>query len=327
MSLILTLAIVILILGLAGVFAVSVSRQQKQRDRYLSVITRDEIRNTREDAEAKQAAKQRADISKKLKQAGADEKAKKKDRASIRELMIQAGFEAPVSRYWIGAFCAAIGVFLVLSVVTGWPAIARAMLAVAGFFALPKMFLKIKAGKRQKKFLEEFPDALDASVRLLQAGMPISEAVAMVSREYQGPLREEMLRLYDNQKIGMPLGTAALEMAKRVPLTEVHMFATALQIQSETGSSLSEVLSNLSAVIRARFRLKRKVKALSSEAKASAAIIAALPILVSLGLYAVNPNYISILFDTTKGNFWLGAAIFWMSCGVLIMRQMINFKV
>jgi tight adherence protein B len=157
--------------------------------------------------------------------------------------------------------------------------------------------------------------------------MPISEAISMVSREFQGPLREEMQRIYDNQKIGVPLGQAALETAKRVPLPEVHMFATALQIQSETGSSLSEVLGNLSGVIRARFRLKRKIKALSSEAKASAAIIAALPILVSLGLYAVNPNYISILFDTRAGNFWLAGAVFWMSCGIFIMKTMINFKV
>ena len=183
------------------------------------------------------------------------------------------------------------------------------------------------AARRQKKFLEELPDALDGCVRLLQAGMPMTEAIAMASREFTGPLREEMLKIYDNQKIGVPLGQAAMETAKRVPLTEVHMFATALQIQSETGSSLSEVLSNLSAVIRARFRLRRKVQALSSEAKASAAIIGALPPLVALGLYLASPNYMDPLFHTAKGHWYLVFCGMWMGCGILIMKQMINFKI
>ncbi len=327
MVLYLTILIIVVIVGAAGVFASRVSTKQKQRERHLSIITRAQGIGSGDDEHAKQAAKHRADIAKKLKQAGDANAAKKKDRTTVRERMMHAGLESPVSRYWIAALLTSIVTFLSLSAMTSWPKIAIVMLSFAAFFTLPKWFLKIKAGKRQKKFLEEFPDALDASVRLLQAGMPISEAIAMVSREYQGPLREEMQRLYENQKIGMPLGAAALEMARRIPLTEVHMFATALQIQSETGSSLSEVLSNLSAVIRARFRLKRKVKALSSEAKASAGIIAALPVLVCLGLYAVNRKYISVLFDTDAGNFWLFMAVFWMFCGVVIMRQMINFKV
>jgi len=163
--------------------------------------------------------------------------------------------------------------------------------------------------------------------RLLQAGMPMSEAIAMGSREFTGPLKEELLRIYDNQKIGVPLGEAALMMARRIPLAEVHMFATALQIQSETGSSLTEILSNLSAVIRARYRLRRKVQALSSEAKSSAAIIGALPVLVSFGLWCLRPEYIGVLFHVKKGQMYLGGAVGWMSIGVLIMRQMINFRI
>lgn len=320
-----TILVVLVIVAVGGVIAVVAGRRQEKRDRYLAVIAKGS-KAGREDGKDKQLAKQRADIAKKLKEAGNDT-VKKKDKTTIKELMQQAGFEVPTSRYWAFSAAFTVVVWISVSMLTSWPQIAVVFVSFTAFLGVPKIFLKVKAGKRQTKFLEEFPDALDASVRLLQAGMPISEAISMVAREFTGPLRDEMTRIYDNQKIGVPLGQAALETAHRVPLTEVHMFATALQIQSETGSSLSEVLSNLSTVIRARFRLKRKVKALSSEAKASAGIIAALPVLVSLGLYAVNPNYISILFDTTKGNIWLGIAIFWMSCGVLIMRQMINFKV
>ena len=115
--------------------------------------------------------------------------------------------------------------------------------------------------------------------------------------------------------------------AERMPITEMQMFATGIMIQQQTGSSLSEILTNMARVIRARFRLKRKVQALSSEAKASAMIIGCLPVVVCLGLYAINPGYMELLFITPKGKVFLWGAIGWMSIGVLIMRQMINFKI
>ncbi len=321
-----TIFIVVLILTLAVVASVAISAQQKKRSRYMAVIARDASLSSSDDKD--KMAKQRADnIARKLKAAGQEENKKKdKDKTSLRDLMMQAGFDAPMSRYWMCAAGFALLVFGLLKL-TSWPSIAVFFVTFTAFAGVPKLFLKWKAARRQKKFLESFADALDASVRLLQAGMPISEAVSMVSREFEGPVRDEMMRIYENQKVGVPLGEAALQMARRIPLPEVHMFATALQIQSETGSSLSEVLSNLSSVIRARFRLKRKIKALSSEAKASAAIIAALPVLVSFGLYLVNEPYISLLFTLPKGKLLLSGAIFWMCCGILIMRQMINFRV
>ena len=316
----------IVVLGIAGLFARSISAKQKVRARTLSVITRAAGGGTKEEGKDKQIARQRADIARKLKDAGKDEE-KKKDKVSIRELMQQAGMDAPVSRFWIGSTIFAIVAWCLLNLLTSWPMIAIIFATFTAFLGVPRWFLKRRAAGRQKKFLAEMPDALDACVRLLQSGMPMTEAIAMVSREYTGPLKEEMLRIYDNQKIGIPLGQAAYETAKRVPLTEVHMFATALQIQSETGSSLSEVLSNLSNVIRARYRLKRKIQALSSEAKASAMIIGSLPILVGTGLYFVNGKYMDPLFHSFKGHIMLGLCACWMMCGVLVMRQMINFRI
>ncbi len=321
-----TIAIVLVIMSVGGVMAYIIGQKQQQRDRLVSVITRSHGSQVKEDGKDKQLAKQRADIAKKLKEAS-HESEKKKDKTTIKELMQQAGIEAPASRFWLWSLVFALVVVACVKLFTAWPTIAIVFITITAFLGIPKMFLRRKADRRQRKFLEEFPDALDASVRLLQAGMPISEAIAMVSREFTGPLKDEMVRMYENQKIGVPLGQAALETARRIPLTEVHMFATALLIQSETGSSLSEVLSNLSAVIRARFKLKRKVKALSSEAKASAAIIAALPVLVSFGLWCVNEKYIGILFHTPLGNFWLCVALGWMGIGIGIMKAMINFKV
>jgi tight adherence protein B len=157
--------------------------------------------------------------------------------------------------------------------------------------------------------------------------MPVSEAILMISREYQGPGGEEMSRVYDKQKIGVALHEAALEATRRMPLPEMKMFATGLAIQAQTGSSLSEVLTNLANVIRARFRLKRKIKALSSEAVASASIIGSLPCLVALGLYFVNREYIMILFTTPFGKVLVVCAVVWMLIGIFVMKIMINFKV
>jgi tight adherence protein B len=324
----LPLAIGLIVVFLIGTIALSVVMGQKQqrRERYMAVISSAGGAGAKGEDQNKALAKQRAELARKLKEAGSENQEKKKDKTSIRDLMQQAGFDAPMSRYWIGSavFTVVVGLLLLL---THWPQMAKFFILITAFFGMPKFFLKKVAASRQKKFLKEFADALDAMARLLQAGMPMSEAIAMASREFEGPLKEEMVRIYENQKIGVPIGEAALISARRVPLPEVQMFATALQIQSETGSSLSEVLNNLSAVIRARFRLRRKVQALSSEAKSSAAIIGALPLLVMGALWLARPEYIGLLFEKQSGHVMLWGSGIWMSFGVLMMRQMINFRI
>lgn len=162
---------------------------------------------------------------------------------------------------------------------------------------------------------------------MLKAGMPVSEAILMASKEFTGPVGDEMSRIYDSQKIGVPLSEATLEAARRMPITEMQMFATGIAIQAQTGASLSEVLLNLSGVIRSRFRLKRKVQALSSEAKASAMIIGALPVLVGLGLYFINRDFIMLLFITNIGRVMFAGGLIWMSIGIFMMKAMINFRV
>lgn len=266
----------------------------------------------------------RANLAKKL-QTEQAQKGKKK--AILRDQLNQAGlYDVSIKSYFIGSVIAACGMFVV-ALLLKMNIIVVFFFSIIGFFGLPKFFLKFKTTRRQKKFLEEFPDALESMVRLLKAGMPMGEAILMVSREYAGPVGEEMTRIYDEQKIGVPIGEACVAAAKRMPLTEMQMFATGIMIQQQTGSSLSEILLNLAKVIRARFRLKRKIQALSAEAKASASIIGALPILVGFGLTVVNPEYMDPLFHTLKGKIFLTGAGCWMLMGILIMRQMINFRI
>ena len=256
-----------------------------------------------------------------------NEKDKKKNRASVTGLIGQTGLSISARQFWMYS-AVSMDLFTFMAWFFFHPSpFVLLMVAVTALLGLPRLVLKKIAARRQKKFLGEFPDALESVVRLLKAGMPVSEAVLMISREFEGPVGEEMSIVYDKQKIGVPLHEAALEATKRMPLTEMQMFATGLAIQAQTGSSLSEVLQNLAHVIRARFRLKRKVKALSSEAIASASIIGALPILVAVGMWFANRDYIEILFTDSFGKLLLGGAVFWMFCGIMVMKVMINFKV
>ena len=269
--------------------------------------------------------KRRADLARKLQQNNESFKAKKS--GGVRERLNLAGLDnVSTKKFWVLSLCSGAAVCL-YAIVMGYSPLIICLFGVIGTLGLPRMVLNFKTKRRQKKFLEDFADALESMVRLLKAGMPVGEAIAMVAREYTGPIGEEMSKIYDEQKIGITLPEACLRSAQRMPLTEMKMFATGISIQQQTGSSLSEILTNLARVIRARFRLRRKIASLSAEAKASAGIIGSLPIVVAGGLYAINPEYMYPLFYTIKGKYYLCGAGGIMLLGCLIMRQMINFKI
>ena len=321
-QIILITAIVFLIVGVAIFIAMNMGSKQSKKN--IDMIRGKHAGDVRVDEKDLQN-KRRAEIARKLK-SSKDEEEGDKDKVSISMKLKQAGFSGKTTKFWVlsvVSFFAFLGLAKYMQVELH----ILIMLGVVGFFGFPRLVLRHMVLKRQQTFLEEFADALDAVVRLLQAGMPVAEAVLMISREFDGPVGEEMSIIYDKQKIGVPLHEAALEGTKRMPLPEMKMFAAGLAIQAQTGSSLSEVLSNLSRVIRARFRLKRKIKALSSEAVSSAAIIGALPILVGGGLYAVNPDYLEPMFTTEEGRGMLTYSAMWMTCGILVMKKMINFKI
>lgn len=321
---IIAMLLVVVIAGI--VLAVMMNKEAERKKRAVELIQGRAISQaSKRDSEQDSQDKRRAEIAKKLKESKEDGKNNSK-KTTIGMMIEQAGLSMSMSQYWIMSVVLMV-VAVFVAKLMGQGGFILVLAAVIGFFGLPRFVLKKMAAKRQKKFLEDFPDALEATVRLLKAGMPISEAIMMISKEFEGPVGEEMSRVYDKQKIGVPLYEAAQEATRRIPLTEMQMFATGLAIQAQTGSSLSEVLMNLSGVIRSRFRLKRKVKALSSEAISSAGIIAALPCVVGGGLYFVNYEYVSVLFTDPFGKVLFTGAVVWMGVGVLIMKTMINFKI
>ncbi|MCB9990825.1 MAG: type II secretion system F family protein [Rhodospirillales bacterium] len=326
LSYIILLLIVLVATGM--IVAIMISNEKAKKERALAVIkgTKQSHDEDGESSSREAQDKRRAEIAKKLKENEEDEAKGKKKGTSLKDRIRQAGMSISVKQFYIFSFIFSLG-FVVLMYLMGLPKLALPFLWFFGFMGLPRMFVKHKIKKRQKQFLEEFGDALEAMVRLLKAGMPVTEAIAMAGREFEGPVGEEMLAIYDSQKVGVPLPEATLEAAERMPITEMQMFATAIAIQTQTGASLSDVLLGLAGVIRARFRLKRKVQALSAEAKASAGIIGSLPFLVGGGMYFINNEYILLLFQTTPGIIMTIAGGTWMMIGVLVMKIMINFKV
>ena len=321
------LILLIALIVVAMIVAFSMNKETERRKHVMDVIKGQEGALQGKSSEKDEQNKRRAEIARKLKEAkgsGIGKDGKKKTTISMK--IEQAGLSISVKQFWVFSVISML-ILAFLAKIMGYSTFVLLMASVIGLLGLPRFILKRMAAKRQKKFLEDFADALDAMVRLLKAGMPVSEAVAMISKEFTGPLGEEMSHIYDKQRIGVALQDAALEATKRMPLPEMQMFATGLAIQAQTGSSLSEVLMNLSGVIRARFRLRRKVKALSSEAIASASIIGALPIIVAGGMYFVNYEYISVLFTTSSGKIVLAAAVAWMCVGIAVMKVMINFKI
>jgi len=313
---------VLVIMILTGMIAVLVSGGKTSKKKRMMAVMKGVQAEDQKKANPQDI--RREALSRKLKEATNEEEKEKKGN-SISDSIMLAGLDISVKQYWLFSFLFAI-VLVGLIALSGKGPFVVAMTGIISFFGIPKLVLKRLAIRRQKLFLLDLADVLESMVRLLKAGMPVSEAIKMVAREYPGPIGEEMGRIYDQQKIGVSLPDAVLSCARRMPLAEVQMFATAVAIQSQTGSSLSEVFENLAKVVRARFRLKRKVQALSSEAKVSAAIIAALPVFVASAMFFLNRDYVMILFETGSGNILLAGAIFWMFLGIVIMRQMINFR-
>lgn len=313
--------IIFLVIGTIT-FVLMKKQSERERARLVSKIRGERSVGGKQVSERELRDRRRADLAKKLQEG--DSGGKKK--VTIKHMLVQAGLPITVTQFWIFSVISAC-LFMGFGLAIRWSPPVILLLAVIGLLGFPRLVLHKLKLRRQKKFLEEFGDALESSVRLLKAGMPVAEAIAMISREFKGPVGEEMAYIYDAQKLGIPLHEACQQSAERMPIPEMRMFATGITIQAQTGASLSEVLSNLASVIRARFRLKRKVKSLASEANASASIIGALPILVGLGIFFLNKEWILLLFTDSLGKILSGGGMIWMLIGIFIMRAMINFKV
>jgi tight adherence protein B len=204
------------------------------------------------------------------------------------------------------------------------------LLPAAGFgvgagFGLPRWVLGFLKKRREAKFLNALPDAVDIIVRGIKAGLPLFDSIKVVAADTSEPLRGEFNAIIETQSIGMPLGEACQRLYERMPLPEANFFGIVIAIQTKSGGNLSEALGNLSKVLRDRRKMAAKIQAMSMEAKASAAIIGALPPIVMIMVYIMTPEYISLLWTHPTGRLMLAGCAVWMSTGIFVMKKMINF--
>ena len=192
-------------------------------------------------------------------------------------------------------------------------------------FGLPRWLLRFFKKRREAKFLQTFPDAVDVIVRGVKAGLPLLESVRIITHDAPEPLKSEFRSIVETQAVGIPLGEACGKLYEHIHVPEANFFAIVIGIQQKAGGNLSEALGNLSRVLRDRKKMKAKIQAMSMEAKASAAIIGALPPAVMTLVYITSPQYIELLWTHPTGRLMLAACGVWMLMGVLVMRKMINF--
>jgi tight adherence protein B len=249
---------------------------------------------------------------------------KKSKNVSLATRIAQAGLDWSKQRFMMTAGGFGIAAFLVVLILDLGllPALGIGFAAAFGF---PFWLLAFLKKRRETKFLNVFPDAVDVIVRGIKTGMPVGDCLKVIANEAQEPVRAEFKTICETQAVGMPIGDACAKLYERIPLPEANFFGIVIQIQQKAGGNLSEALGNLSRVLRDRKKMSAKIKAVSMEAKASAAIIAALPVGVMTLVYITSPDYIELLWTTSLGHMMLGGSALWMLIGVFVMRKMINF--
>lgn len=305
--------------GVAWVLLYPILSGERKAERRMASIARSEpaARPTRGTAKPR-----REQIEGTLKQL--EERQKKAKRPPLSVRLDQAGLSWSKRTYI--AISVAIGfAALIIGYVVNGGIIPPLAFGFAGGFGIPIWLLKFLKKRREAKFLDGLPDAVDVIVRGIKAGLPLLDSLKLIANEAQEPIRSEFRSIIDTQTIGIPLGEACLRLYERIPVPEANFFGIVVSIQQRAGGNLSEALGNLSRVLRDRKKMKAKIKAMSQEAKASAAIIGALPIIVMGLVWFTSPAYIDLLWTDAHGRVMLACSGIWMSIGIFVMRKMINF--
>ncbi len=250
----------------------------------------------------------------------------KKAKLTIRALLEQAGLSITPKAFWIGSGVTGF-LFTLVGLTIGQGIMVTALMGFVGALGMPRMFLSFLRKKRQKAFTNEFASALDVIVRGIKAGIPLNDCLQIIATESPDPVGSEFKILMDAQKVGVPVDKGLEKMVERMPVPELQFFHIVITIQQSSGGNLSEALDNLSTVLRSRKQMREKVKAMSSEAKASAFIIGILPPGVAALISVTSPDYMMVMFTSKVGNIMLMGGALWMLLGILVMRKMINFDI
>ncbi len=245
---------------------------------------------------------------------------------NLNQLILQSGVSIGFTRLLLFIAISVVAAFIGTMVFDG--RINHALFAAlfAGTI-LPFLVLKYLRARRQKAFSAQFPDAVDIIVRSLRAGHPVPVAISMASREMRDPVGSEFGMIVDEITYGADLETALRSLYYRVGTDDLPLFVTAVAIQGSTGGNLGEILENLSKVIRERFKMRRKIRALAAEGRASAMILSSLPIGMFAVVQLLVPDFYGSVWQESMTKIVLAMACGWMLIGNLIMYRMVNFRV
>ncbi len=245
---------------------------------------------------------------------------------NLNQLVLQSGLTIGFNRLMLFITIGMVGAFVATLIVDG--SITRALLAAAlAATVLPLLVIKFLRARRQKRFSAQFPDSIDVITRSLRAGHPTPIAIGMVAREMPDPVGSEFGIVVDEVTYGADLETALRNLYYRVGTDDLPLFVTAVAIQGSTGGNLGEILENLSKVIRDRFKMRRKIRALAAEGRASAMILSSLPIGMFAMIQFVVPNFYGNVWSEDLTKIVLAMAAGWMMIGNLIMFRMVNFRI
>jgi tight adherence protein B len=294
-----------------------------KRAQAISERSRTKASRVRPAAAAADPATRRKQIVKSLRE---QERIQRKASFNLAARLQQAGLTISPQVFW--AISAGLGVVVLLAtLVASHKPILAIPFGMVAALGLPRWVVGFLAKRRAKKFVEGFADASDIIVRGIKSGLPVHECLQIIGKEAHEPLASEFRRLVDGVQHGLTMDQALEKMHERMPIPELRFFTIVLGIQQKTGGNLAEALGNLSQVLRARKLMREKIKAMSSEATASAMIIGALPPGVMIMISITTPTYLQILFVEPKGQLLLAAAVGLMGFGVFVMNRMINFKI
>jgi len=245
---------------------------------------------------------------------------------SFNRLVMQSGLTMGLAKFSMVILAVVLGVFMGL-LWYGFDLFYTTAISLMFGIIFPFFALKMMRRRRHKKFGAQFPDSIDIIVRSLKAGHPVPVAIMMVGREMTDPIGSEFGMVSDEITYGADLETAMRNLYFRVGQEDLPLFVTAVAIQGSTGGNLSEILGNLSSVIRQRFKMRRKIKALAAEGRFSAIILSSLPFAMFLILQVMARDFYAGVWHIEATKIVLASAGAWMAMGNLIMYRLVNFKI
>src|ERR1700682_6503564 len=245
--------------------------------------------------------------------------------SAFQKTLSQAGMQLRAGNFLM--LCAGVGVLVAALVLiySRNPAIAWAGMFIG--FVLPYSFVSYRRNKRFEKFEELFPEAIDTLARAVRAGHAFTTALEMISDEVAEPVASEFRKLYEEQKFGMPVRDALVNLTERIPLVDVKFFVTAVMLQRETGGNLAEILDNLSYVIRERFKIQRQVRVYTAQGRLTMGLLMGMPPIIVTVMLTLNPAFIRPLFYDPIGHTLLVASIALQTIGYFVIRKIIKIQV